>query len=203
MKRILVMIVIIIAIAASAFLLLPKDKTTNQTPVTNQNITPTTVILPSIDVSVPENWVPFTSQQYGFSIQYPLDMTHQTTSEGERFYKLGDTQSTGTELYDGISVMIKSGDLGGQTLADFVRNKHTETKKDQLQPEVGEIKQVSIAGLAGFSFRVRSIGDGTFIYLPKGNNEYLEIVNGTVEPAQREQTFQKIVDQMLSTLKID
>lgn len=203
MKKILILIVIIFVIAAIAFLLVPKNETTNQTPVTSQNIAPTTVILPSIDVSVPENWVPFTSQQYGFSIQYPLDVTHQSTSEGERFYKLGDTQSTGTELYDGISVMIKSGDLGGQTLADFVRKKHADTKNDQLQPEVGEIKQVSIAGLAGFSFRVRSIGDGTFIYLPKGSDGYLELVNGTVEPANREQTFQKIVDQMLSTLKVN
>lgn len=200
-KKVIFIVASLILFGAALVIARSQTNTTNGTQSIPSSTAPTNIVLPSIDVSVPGNWVPFTSEKYGFFIRYPLDVNHQTTQEGEQFYKLGPSQSQGTELYDGISVGIKSGSISGKSFEDFVKQKHIDMKNDPLQPQVGDINQVAIGGIQGFSFRVSSIGDSTFIYLPKGEREYFEIINGTVEPTNREQTFQKTVEQMLSTLK--
>lgn len=148
----------------------------------------------------PGDWKTYTSQQYDFSIRYPTDVTHQTTSEGERFHKLGPTQSDGTELYDGISVMIKTGSLGGKPFAQFVNDRYEEIKNDSVGARMGDKHPVTIAGKPGIAFTVSTLGERTNIYLPKDEGMYYEIINGTVEPQNRPQTFQGIVNAMLSTL---
>lgn len=151
--------------------------------------------------TIPASWKTFTSMSYGFSIKYPADIKHDITSEGERFYKLGPSQATGTELYDGISVVIRAGSLQGKPFKEWVDQKYLEFKTDPVRPEVGDQKPITIAGMQGVSFTVSSLGDRTMMYLPKGTDQFLEITNSTVEPQDREQTFQKTVDLMLSSLE--
>lgn len=150
--------------------------------------------------NIPENWQSYTSEEFDFMIRYPSDVQHETTEEGERFSKLGPTQATGTELFDGISVVITSGNLGEDDFETFVQKKYTELKNDPVQPRLGEMSEITLAGKNGFAFTVDAIGVRTQIYLPKGDDTYLEIINSTVEPTNREQTFQKTVDTMLSSL---
>lgn len=206
MKRYLILILIGIAIllAVLAFVM-NKDRNTsmNSDPLAGSalpteavdNPTPTNAPEP-----VPANWETYTSSEYGFLIKHPKDVKQETTSEGEQFSKMGPTQTTGTELFDGISVVITSGNLGEDDFEEFVSKKYDEIKNDPIQPQVGERMSVTIAGKSGYALRVKSIGDSTRIYLPKGDSEYLEIINSTVEPTNREQTFQKTVDTMLSSL---
>ncbi|RJR26790.1 hypothetical protein C4561_03340 [candidate division WWE3 bacterium] len=151
-------------------------------------------------VPIETGWKQLNSSVYGFTILYPEDLDHQTTTEGERFLKVGPTQSLGTELFDGISLVIRSGYFESGTFEDLVAAKYDEIKNDQTQPQLGEKKQISIAGKEGYIFSVSGLGEWTQTYLPKGNNEYIEIINNTVEPSNREQTYKKIVDKMLDTL---
>lgn len=168
-------------------------------PTKPQIVSTTTAASKAAD-TLPKDWKTYTSSEYGFTISHPPDVTHDTMPEEERFYKHGPSQSSGTELYDGILLLIKSGNLSGKSFEQWIDEKYAVLKNDPVQPRMGEKKTVTIAGKQGISFTVSSLGDRTMIYLPKGNNQYLEISNGTVEPAESTQGFQKTVDQMLSSL---
>jgi len=168
-------------------------------PTKPQNLDTVTAASKAAD-TIPTSWNTYTSTEYRFSISYPSSVLHATTQEGERFYQLGASQSQGTELYDGISVVIRSGSLSGKSFAQWVDENYADIKNDPVQPRVGEKKPVVIAGKEGIAFTVSSLGDRVMIYLPKGNNQFLEISNGTVEPADSQQGFQKTVDQMLSSI---
>lgn len=151
--------------------------------------------------AIPASWERYTSSEYGFTISFPPDVTHDTTTEGERFYKLGKSQSQGTELYDGIRIVIKSGSLGKKPFAEWVNQTYENTKNDPVQPRMGEKKPITLAGKQGITYTVSSLGDATMIYLPKGTDEYLEITNGTVEPADSTQGLQKTAALILSSLR--
>jgi hypothetical protein len=152
---------------------------------------------------IPESWVLYESELYGFSISHPLDVEQQTTQQGEAFIKPGPTQGLGTELFDGISVTIRSGTHTDASFEEFVELMHSELKEDPIQPIVGETREVTLAGIRGIAFDVSSLGDYTITYLPKDTNEYIEITDSTVEPRGREQNFRQIVDMMLSTLELN
>lgn len=158
---------------------------------------------PSDIVTVPQDWKTVTSQTYGFSLSHPSDVTHDTISEGERFYKLGPSQKGQTEMYDGINLLIKSGNLEGKSFAVLTQEKYTAAQREPAHSQVGPKTPITIATIQGVSFRVSGLGDWTAIYLPKGKDQYLEIINGTVEPTNREPILQKTVDIMLSSLKLN
>lgn len=150
--------------------------------------------------ATPDNWKVFQSKRYGYSLNYPSDINLETTSEGDRFYKLGPTQSLGTELYDGISLTIRSGKLEGKTLRQFVDQQFTIMKDEITTNSITEIKPLTIGEFQGFKFRKSSLGEADFIYLQKSKDEYLEIIDGTVEPVNREQSFKETVFLILSSV---
>ena len=180
------------------YFLILKKPNVNTNPVVQKKVSPTPSSLEQPQPTL--NWVTYDSTISGFSIKYPKDLKHDTTVEGERFYRLGPTQSEGAELFDGISLIIRSGKLNGRTFKNWVDAKYKETVNDPVEQRVGGKIPITIAGMQGIAFTVESLGERIVIYLPKGDKEYLEIINGTVEPQKREQTFQKIVDSMLSTI---
>lgn len=149
---------------------------------------------------VPVGWRLYTSKN-GYTLNYPPDLTIETTPEGERFYKLGPTQSTGTELYDGISFLIRTGDLAGLTLRQLADQKHQQNQDAPTTQEITDVKPITYGPHQGYQFRVNSLGEGDYIYLVGPNAQYLEIINLTVEPANREQTFQGIVETMFSSIR--
>lgn len=196
----LVLATVLFAVGIYVFRQSNDSASISQVPSSTRQIVSSPEASPLPTPKVPTSWKTYTSEVYNFSIRYPEDIIHDTNSEGERFYKHGPSQSQGTELYDGILVLIRSGSLENIPFAMWVERKYEEVKNDPLQPRMGEKKSVTIAGKQGFIFTVSTLGERAVIYLPKGDNEYLEINNGTVEPQDREQTFQKTVDLMLSTI---
>ncbi len=155
--------------------------------------------MPPVPV-VPEDWESYSSEAYNFIIRYPEEVTHETTTEGEHFFQLGPSQAEGTELYDGISVHISAGSLGDREFDMFVAEKHMQIKNDPTTTHIDELKKIMIAGKNGYAFTTNAIGNRRYIYLPKEGNAYLEIIDGTVEPTNRKQTFKKTVETMLSSL---
>lgn len=193
-------VVVAVALSVGIYFLLIK-KIPDSLPLASVTPSPAVSPSPAPEVNIPDDWSTYTSTKYGFSLRYPSDVRHDLTTDGERFYKLGETQSEGTELYDGISVIIRSGSLGEQDFATFVDKAHTDIASDPVAPEVGEPYPVTIAGIKGIAFTVRSVGERTQLYLDKGNGEYLEILNGTVEPAGGNQMLKATADKMISSIR--
>lgn len=153
------------------------------------------------DTRIPDDWHTFTSNEHDFIVQYPMDMRVQDRQrDAIRFIKFGPTQRENTEVYDAISLRFNSGSLEGKSLEDFVRSKIEEARATSEAQVIAEIEPVTIAGYNGFKYRLRGLGESTHIYLPKGENGYLMIVDATVDP--QNQGFARTVDMMLSTLKI-
>ncbi len=154
---------------------------------------PTSLIIPS-------DWVPFSSKKYGYTLRHPKGIKTETTSEGDSFLQLGPTQSIGTELYDGISVAIKSSKLNKETLQQIATKRRLEISQEPTTQSISQLEAVSYATASGFLFRTSSLGEAEFIYMQKSPTEYLEIINATVEPKNRDQTFQNIVTAMISSI---
>lgn len=153
----------------------------------------------TISVDIPADWKLFTSD-YGYSLKYPTDIKTDTMAEGDRFYKLGPTQSAGTELYDGISLLIKSADLADLSLDQLVDQKYKQLKSEETTREITPIQEKKIGNHTVKSFHHTAFGDGEYIYIQMPNKQYLEIINMTVEPQNREQTFQAIVEKMIASI---
>jgi hypothetical protein len=148
---------------------------------------------------IPEDWETFSSETFGISVKHPKDFTAEETQEGVRVLKLGPTQSLGTELYDGISILIRTGSLEGVSLEKYVDLQIQEIKDQPINAKVSEKREVKVLELNGFSYNVSSLGEATYILLPKGQNQYLEIINSTVDPSNF--GYQKTVDLIISSLE--
>lgn len=148
---------------------------------------------------IPEDWETFKSEDFGISIRHPKDFEASETQEGVRIVKLGPTQSQGTELYDGISLLLKTGILENQNLEEFVDAEIAETKAQPINAKVSEKREVQVLELPGFSYDVSSLGDARYIFLPKGPGGYLEIINSTIDPSNL--GYQKTVDLIISSIE--
>lgn len=160
---------------------------------------PTEVALQStVSAQIPANWLVYHSPN-GYAIAYPSDIKTDQVSEGERFYKHGPTQSSGTELYDGISLLIRTGDLANLSLEDLVQKKHQQMKEEETTRDISNPVNINYGNHSAIQFKKSSLGDGEFIYLKTPNGKYLELINISVEPNNKD-TYQKIVSQMIGSI---
>lgn len=153
--------------------------------------------------AIPADWKLSTSSKYGYSIRFPKNMQSDTTSEGDRFYFLGPTQSLGTELYDGISLVIKSGRFNGKTIKQIAQEQHDNLKKEDTTKSITNVSEVNYRSVYGYTFRREALGEADFIYIPMNKDEYLELINMTTEPenAKNDPPYTQIVEQMISSIK--
>lgn len=174
--------------------------TPTQMPVETEAL-PTDVASPSAEteVPVPVGWQQYQNPAFGFSMYYPADVQIADRGpEGIQAFEQGPTQKGQTEMYDGINVSIKTGSRTGD-LMTFVQSEQTRIKTEPSTIEVGEITQRTIGPYTGYQFTVRTIGDGTYVYLPKGDDGYYRVVDGTLDPSNV--GFATTVETMISTLK--
>lgn len=146
------------------------------------------------------NWETYTSTAHGFTIRHPQEIDIQNTGDGELLSLWGPSQQEGTEFYDGISLHFTSGSLEGKTLDDFVNQIYTDAQNDPINEQVSPVQPILIGEESGLTFDVRGYGDSTYIYLPKGEGEYLRITENTQDPSS--QGFEKITDAMLQSLRL-
>lgn len=152
----------------------------------------------STNASVPADWKTYISERHDFSIQYPenAEFIEEDSKRGAvKIFVTGPTQKTDTDLYDGVGLWISSGSLGGKTLKEFVEEQSRQSE-ELLIPTY----PITIAQMQGFAFQSRGLGESTSIYLPAGENQYLEIANFTTDPTG--QGFQQQAEKILSTLKL-
>jgi hypothetical protein len=192
----IVIVIALVVLGIGAYMASLDRQMPRETPVVPPLPIPTTAEV----TTIPADWQTYTSKQYGFTISYPSDVTHESLEDGERFIKLGPSQSQGTELYDGINIVIKSGTYQQASFKEFVAQTYQETKNDPIISEVSDIRDTEIAGIYGSAYDVSSLGNWTVIFLPAGSGRYVEITDMTVEPTNREQTFRKTTDSILATI---
>lgn len=193
------------------------NETYEQTMIEIQNTGPITPPIPSVTsadlvstlsaessrTAIPADWKMHTSDKYSYSIKFPKNMQNDTMSEGDRFYFLGPTQSLGTELYDGISLLIKSNRYNGKSVKEIAEEQYEIMKKEETTKSITRVSEVSYRSVFGYTFRREALGDADFIYIPLNKEEYLEVINMTVEPenANNDPTYTQIVEQMISSIK--
>ena len=147
------------------------------------------------------SWKTHTSPELGYTISYPPSMQYEQQPDLDRFVLLGETQRTGTEVYDGIIINIFKGSYVQDTLQEFVQATHQQDLESDILNEVGDISTTQVAGTTAYQYTVSSLGTFTHIYLPAGSDNYLQIVYLLEDPnnAGFEQTF----SQILGSLKLE
>lgn len=164
-------------------------------------ITPTAAPREFEGVTIPPEWETYTSDEHGFSIQYPADaeVTNHPES-GIVFNKIGTTQAMGTELFDGFTVTIRQETYTQDSLDEFVRGEHANMTGEPATNKVTEIKDVNLAGVSGYTFRVSALGDFDHYYLPSGNSEYLLLISMVADPTN--QGYEQTLLAMLASLTV-
>lgn len=170
-------------------------------PVPQSTPSPFPSALTTSTIPLPSDWIPFTSTNFNYTLKHPTDIIAEPSIEGDKFTKLGPTQNTGTELHDGISLIIHSGNLEGQSLEQLTQSKHDQLKSSETTNSITDISKKTYGPNAAYQFRKKSLDEADFIYIQKSPTEYLEIINSTVEPSDREQSFQKTTEAIISSLE--
>jgi hypothetical protein len=154
---------------------------------------------PSATPDPTASWQTYLSSKLGFSLKYPAEVkaTEDAVNNSVYFSLLGPTQKEGTEFFDGISLSIKSGSLGGKTLKEFV---DTVGVDDEVSQIVSGPEVTTIAGLSAYKLRIRGLGEFDYYYFQKGASGYLELVNNTLDPEN--QGFLQTASLMMESLKI-
>lgn len=168
---------------------------------TSQSPTPTPVSQtpsPSPTVSPVSGWETLENET-GWSIRYPEEV-EVSENGATSFIQFGPTQEEGTEFYDGISVTIRTGALGGMTLGDFVDEQIIDIENDPISEVSNGPSEVVVAGLEGYRFTTTGLGTFEYYYLPMGETSYLEVIDATQDPTG--QGFENTVQMMLDTIEI-
>ncbi len=148
---------------------------------------------------VTDDWKTFVSK-YGYTLRYPKNMQFNTTTEGDRLFYLGPTQSLGTELFDGISILIRSNNLNGKTLRQVADEQQAQIEKEITTESITKTAPVTFGVHKGFTFTSKSLGEGDYIYLPMENDLYIQIVSMTAEPETSKEDYESIARSIISSI---
>ena len=137
--------------------------------------------------------------KYSFTVEYPNDIN--TKQENRYLYitKLGPTQKTDTEIYDGIYLIFSEESLGDLTLLEYATQKVEASRKESIAIILKELEPITINNCHGYSYTAEGLGIYKYIYLASEDGQVVEIINGTIDPTN--QDFQQTVDQILSTFQ--
>lgn len=148
--------------------------------------------------SLPENWKTYTSEKHGFTIKHPEDvLVRDVGTDGVNFFKVEPSQAQNTEFYDGISLTINSSQLFGK-LQDIAGQKMNEFA--QHGEIVLTLQPIRVGALSGYTFKGEGVGKVTYIFLPKGPEQYIQIVDATQDP--KNLGFNQVVTTMLSSITV-
>lgn len=180
MKRIILIIIILVAVVVGWLWILPMFNKNNEA------------------VQVPSDWKSYSSNFAGFSINYDPTLTlKEDTKTDIRFYKWGPTQRGQTEMYDGIILSIRKVVVtdGGKVYIDSqieqFKNVGTITKS---------LREGKLNGIVVKEFSASSLGDFNVIFVPVNDQTLLEISYMIPDPTGA--GFQGVIDTMLSTFRI-
>lgn len=171
---------------------LATQNNSTEAPLVGSSPTP----IPPPGAEIEEGWVEFDDNSTGFTFQYPDDAQIRRENEYVGVVMLGPTQSEGTELYDGLAVLLATYPLNGKTLAEAAQ---VEQAREDPIVEVNEITPITYAGKSGFAYQATSLGTRQVIILPLTNDLYLKVINSTIDPTGK--GFQTTAEKIASSVK--
>lgn len=148
--------------------------------------------------NVESDWIIYENREYGFSLEHPQDLFPEILQDGTIAFVLwGPTQAEDTEFYDGINLNFLSFPLDGRSLMDIVEENRNNLILAYGEGEVSQIDLLMIDGQEGYIFNDYM---AQYIYIPQGNDKYLEIFNATADPG--ELGYKETVFEMIESVKI-
>lgn len=205
-KNTLIVVATIILVGAGLFFYLDQhdnqDNEIDMTP-TPSTITETPSPEPTDEVSQsPENWETYESDNGLYSIARPPEITVNETAVGSTELQLiGDTQpEQGTEIIDGIRMVIETGDYEDESFLAFVEQQHMDMSEEPTTDEIIPIQQRQTMGRTLYWWEVTSLGEFTHLYLELQNDQYWHASYLVEDPEN--QGYQDIVDDMVSSLEL-
>jgi hypothetical protein len=190
-KFLTIFVILIVAVFITAYFIINREEET-QTADNGEQPTPT--------INIVEGWETSTSEKIGFTISHPADAEIIDREDVLAILFLGPTQTLGTEIFDGYSLNFTTGSYNTQNLEEFVNLQRQEAEEDMVISRVGEIQNISVAGINGYRFSQTGLGEFTLLYLPRGQDMYLLVAMLVEDPTGA--GFEQTVDTILSTLVI-
>lgn len=197
--------VAIIAIIAAGFLFWQNQQQQNfQTKITKVDREQINVKISTTPTTIPSEtnkneWKSY-SLTNAFEFEYPSEAKINEAQDIVSLSIWGPTQRPNTELYDGLALNFQMQKLSNKTLDDYVKEEFVKAENEGVEV-LSPLSKISIAGINGYSYKVRGLGEHQYIYLPSplkpGN--FIFIGNSTHDPTNR--GFENQVNQILSTFK--
>lgn len=197
-KKVILVVVILFLFSAGSVYFYNTFK-----PQTKSSIAPSPTINTTQLSELTDEWRTYISPEWGFSINHPFDVKAELKQDGVHFLKLGPSQSTGTELFDGLSLLVYSAELPDLKFDKFVQLEHLKIKNEPAYETVSDLKSTQVANFSGYNFTATGLGTSTTYFLKTDSNKFIKITDMTVEPEKAGRDFHKTVKQMLNTLQIN
>jgi len=167
------------------------------------------------DLAPPDtaNWKTYTNPQNQYSVKYPPEVTMSDYREGMysgiHLLLIGPTQTASgriqTSLFDGLNIKTLIITNISTPLQDYAEQRriaeNQSAPKDDPQPAVSRLSEISIGGKSGYRYAVDDQGRVAQVYLVSLNDNILQIVTRSAGSAEFEQQYANLINQILSTFK--
>jgi len=150
--------------------------------------------------AIPADWKTILSSSYNYSIRIPRFIQNESSSDGDKFYFLGPNQSLGTEMSDGISVLIKAERLNGKTLQVIAKEQQALSAKAETTESVTAVKAAEYGELKGFQYTTTALGTFNSIYIPQSAETYLKIISIVEIPEVGSSSYQDTVNKIIASI---
>ena len=148
---------------------------------------------------LPGEWQTYTNQESGFSMDYSSALKKEEGSqEIVKFTLLGPTQREGTEIFDGISVIVTTATHTQKDLKNYIESRLEKTG------EIGEVtsgpKRVVLNGNNGYRYEKVTAGSSTVLTFPLSEEKVIKISYSAPDPEDR--GYREIVEEMINSFRI-
>jgi hypothetical protein len=207
MKSILVIITILITLTIAGYFILQQNQKESLVPedMQNREVIPTSEV---VNETPDEDNLGLGGNSYLdpngiFSFLYPNDYQLDTSDPiHPRIYKHGETQSEGTEIYDGVLIVFETVELQGKTLEQWIDDKIRNTPADGNSTVIKPKEATTLNGYPGFTYRVRGLGEYDYIVIQKTPASQYALVITYIAPDPENKGYQKEVDATFSTIEL-
>lgn len=129
--------------------------------------------------AVTNGWQEYRNEITGMAFRYPGHSQIREDEDGlVSITRIGKTQAEGTELYDGYGLTIRTGNLTGESLYDFVIKEQELAREQNPMGDPGavsEIFPVALGKMSGWQFTSEGLGVYTVMFFDLGEGEYLRV----------------------------
>lgn len=151
-----------------------------------------------------EEGATYTHPNGGYTFKYPSEYTLDSEGDNEyiRIYKIGETQTGQTEMYDGVLLVFETIELGNQTLEQWVDTRIQDSTADGMLEVTVPKQSTSLGEYPAFTYTTRGLGEAAYVVAQKDSSSSTAILVSALVSDPASAGFQAEVDAILATLTI-